>query len=160
MNKFVAVILSIWVIAGLAANGQDITAIHDFTHPEGANPAAALTLGPDGIFYGTTYYGGTSSDGSKETGYGTVFKITTDGTLTTLVNFNLTNGANPFAGLTWALDGNLYGTTESGGSGGNGTVCKVTTNGLLTTLVQFKNDNGPATPDGTLRLGSDVWHKF
>ena len=43
--------------------------------------------------------------------YGTVFKVTTNGTLTTLVSFNGTNGANPNAALTLGNDGNFYGTT-------------------------------------------------
>ena len=70
-------------------------------------------------------------------GYGTVFKVTTNGTLTTLVSFNGTNGANPYAALTLGNDGNFYGTTSEGGSSGYGTVFKVTTNGTLTTLVSF-----------------------
>ena len=47
---------------------------------------------------------------------GTVFKVTTNGTLTTLVSFNGTNGAYPHAGLTLGNDGNFYGTTSQGGS--------------------------------------------
>ena len=49
-------------------------------------------------------------------GMGTVFKVTTNGTLTTLVSFNHTNGANPHAALTLGNDGNFYGTTAYGGS--------------------------------------------
>ncbi len=44
--------------------------------------------GHDGNFYGTTSGGGSS-------GYGTVFRMTTNGTLTTLVSFASTNGAKP-----------------------------------------------------------------
>ena len=40
-----------------------------------------------------------------------MFKVTTNGTLTTLVSFNGTNGANPGAALTLGTDGNFYGTT-------------------------------------------------
>ena len=111
------------------------------------NPQAALTLGPDGNFYGTTYQGGSS-------GGGTVFCVTTNGTLTTLVNFAKTNGANPQAALTPGPDGNFYGTTPYGGSSGDGTVFCVTTNGNLTTLVNFANTNG-ASPQAALSLGPD-----
>lgn len=75
-------------------------------------------------------------------------------TLTTLVNFNTTNGANPYGGLTLGPDGNFYGTTESGGDGGVGTVYRADTNGNLTTLVNFYSTNG-ANPYAGLTLGSD-----
>lgn len=48
--------------------------------------------------------------------------MTTNGALTTLVNFDNKNGANPYAGLTPGLDGNIYGTTYGGGTGGEGIV--------------------------------------
>ena len=53
-----------------------------------------------------------TSGGSS--GYGTVFKVTTNGTLTTLVAFNGSNGAYPYAALTLGKDGNFYGTTSAG----------------------------------------------
>jgi len=119
-----------------------------FNGTNGAFPDAALTLGNDGNFYGTTQQGGSS-------GGGTVFKVTTNGTLTTLVNFNGTNGASPQAALTLGTDGNFYGTTYYGGGNSGGTVFKVTTNGTLTTLVSFSfNGNSGANPNG-LTLGKD-----
>ena len=70
-------------------------------------------LGSDGNFYGTTYQGGASD-------YGTVFKLTPGGVLTTLVDFTGTTGSNkgryPMAGLVQGGDGNFYGTTTSWGS--------------------------------------------
>ena len=66
--------------------------------------SAGLVLGGDGNFYGTTAAGGSS-------GYGTVFKVTTNGVLTSLVSFNDANGAYPSAGLVFGRDGNFYGTT-------------------------------------------------
>jgi len=109
----------------------------------GWNPSGKLTLGNDGNFYGTTYYGYNSSF-AHPTGYpsgaGSVFKVTTNGILTTLVYFNGTNGAFPAAGVTLGNDGNFYGTTVSGsGNNSYGSIFKVTTNGTLTTLGSFKS---------------------
>ena len=53
-----------------------------------------------------TYTGGTYR-------MGTLFRCTTSGILTVLVNFNDTNGAYPYGNLMQANDGNLYGMTKS-----------------------------------------------
>jgi len=79
---------------------------------------------------------------------GVLFGITTMAspaqTFTKLVNFELTNGADPqYVSLLQGLDGNFYGTTSNGGvnnCGGEnscGTIFKVTPSGNLTTLLQF-----------------------
>ena len=124
---------------------------------DGGNPYAGLALGNDGNFYGTTHSAGSGN-------YGTVFKITTNGVLTTLVSFNSTNGAQPQTRLALGPDGNFYGTTSSGGSAGYGTVFQVTTNGVLTTLVSFDSTNGPGNglalgPDGNFygTTGRGMW---
>ena len=140
----------------VATNGLH-TVLASFNGTNGAYPEAALTRGADGNFYGTTAYGGTN--GLASGGYGTVFKFSTNGTLTALASFNGTNGANPLAGLVQGLDGSFYGTTENGGTnnvanGGNGTIFKITTNGVLTQLVSFQGTNG-ASPLAGLTLGPD-----
>jgi uncharacterized repeat protein (TIGR03803 family) len=139
----------------VTTNGTLTTLFSSFCwcNGNGWEPLAGVTLGNDGNFYGTTYEGGNEGDNS----YGTVFKVTTNGTLTTLVSFNLYNvcGYWPLAGLTLGNDGNFYGTTYCGcSSGGGGTVFKVTTSGALTTLVSFNDTNGSG-PCATLTLGSD-----
>jgi uncharacterized repeat protein (TIGR03803 family) len=115
---------------------------------DGANPNAALVLGTDGNFYGTTLTGGTT--GSND---GTIFKITPSGTLTTLYSFcaqgGCPDGAQPYAGLVQATDGNFYGTTFEGGAnqgcaGGCGTLFKITSNGTLTKLHDFCSQQGCA----------------
>ena len=75
----------------------------------GANPLSSLTQGSDGSLYGTTSFGGAH-------GVGTVFKVTTDGTLTDVVSFNGNNGSEPYSGLIQAFDGSFYGSTRSGGT--------------------------------------------
>ncbi len=101
---------------------------------DGANPRAALAQGTDGNFYGTTSAGGANLY------YGTVFKITPSGSLTTLYSFcsqsGCMDGAGPLAGLVQAADGNFYGTTN-GGTNFKGTVFKITPSGTLTTLYSF-----------------------
>jgi uncharacterized repeat protein (TIGR03803 family) len=129
--------------------GGALTNLHYFPGGNGGgNPYADLILGRDGCFYGTTYFGGAS-------GFGTIFKVSYDGVITTLFSFGKTNGAYPQARLLLGLDGALYGTTSDGGAftnevgSGYGTVFKLTTNGVLTTLVSFNNTNG-AYPKGGL----------
>jgi uncharacterized repeat protein (TIGR03803 family) len=95
-----------------------LTTLFAFNGTNGEYPNAALTLGTDGNFYGTTE-GGSS-------GYGTVFKITTNGMMTTLASFNGTNGDYPEAALTLGEDGNFYDTTAYGYSGNDlGSVFRV-----------------------------------
>jgi uncharacterized repeat protein (TIGR03803 family) len=131
----------------VATNGV-LTALYSFPGGnDGANPQAELIQGGDGNFYGTAANGGSG-------GYGTVFRVTTNGTFATLAFFANTNGANPYAGLVQGSDGNFYGTTVNGGDNGYGTVFRVTTNGVLTMLASFNNTNG-ANPYGVLVQGDD-----
>jgi uncharacterized repeat protein (TIGR03803 family) len=128
-------------------NGQSIL-LASFANTNGADPQSGLTAGADGNFYGTTVGGGTNN------GYGTVFRVTTNGLLTSLTSFANTNGAYPYGGLTLGSDGSFYGTTYLGGSNSLGTVFKITTNGVLTSLASFAFTNG-ANPHTGLTLGTD-----
>jgi uncharacterized repeat protein (TIGR03803 family) len=136
-----------------------LTTLVSFNSSNGANPYAALTLGNNGCFYGTTMNGGLINS-QNASGMGTVFKITTNGELTTLVYFNETNGTQPWAGLVLGNDGWFYGTTAYGGmtnaslQRGHGTVFRVNTNGELATLAMFKSTNG-YLPTAGLTMGSD-----
>ena len=113
-----------------------LTTLHSFDYTDGAYPYAGLIQAADGAFYGTTNRGGTS-DTCGSNGCGTVFRITSGGTLTTLHNFDYTEGIEPGA-LIQASDGNFYGATAMGaGVGGYGTVFKITSAGALTTLHRF-----------------------
>jgi uncharacterized repeat protein (TIGR03803 family) len=134
----------------VSANGTLTTLVSFFTYAE---PRAGLTLGNDGNFYGSTWLGGTIN-ATYPDGLGTIFKITPDGTLTTLLAFNNTNGVNPQAALTPGSDGDFYGATPEGGSNPYGTVFKVTANGTLTTLVSFSGLDG-AYPQAGLALGNN-----
>ena len=140
--------------------GGTFTNVINFTGTSGANlgssPQAPLIIGSDGNYYGTTAAGGTGG------GFGTVFKLTTGGTLTTLVNFTgtigSTLGSGPVGALAQAADGSLYGVTGSGGVFGLGTVFKVTTGGVFTSVASFTGTTGAlpgTTPVGGLFVGVD-----
>jgi uncharacterized repeat protein (TIGR03803 family) len=128
---------------------------------DGYEPNAGLVEGTNGEFYGTTFYGGATAS-ENQTGAGTVFKINSKGTLTTLYSFcsktGCTDGALPNAGLVQATDGNFYGTTNSGGipvaDTDYGTVFKISPEGTLTTLHSFSYTDG-GQPDGALIQASD-----
>ena len=75
-------------------------------------------------------------------------------TLTTLVNFNGTNGNTPLASLLQGTDGNFYGTTEFGGVHNLGTVFKVSPAGTLTTLHSFAGNDG-SFPQAALIQATD-----
>jgi uncharacterized repeat protein (TIGR03803 family) len=83
-----------------------------------------------------------------------VFRVATNGALTSLASFVGTNGEYPYAAVTLGYDGNFYGTTEQGGSYSYGTVFRMTTNGALTSLVSFAGTNGEY-PYAALTLGND-----
>jgi len=124
-------------------SGWTETPIYKFQGvPDGTYPAARVILGPDGALYGTTWGGGTGS--CFNSGCGMVFKLQPSSTFcgsvscpwreTILYSFSsFTDGANPAAEVAFDRAGNLYGTTNSGGSGpcqdGCGTVFKLTPNG-------------------------------
>ncbi len=137
---------------------QTYNNVHQFNYPnDGAKPQAGL------ILLGNTLYG-TTSGANGAWGYGTVFKVNTDGsnptnfytfTSPSYPNYPHTNsdGAFPAAGL--VLSGNtVYGTASGGGIAGNGTVFKVNidgsgfTNMHNFTVVGFNGSNN----DGSIPL--------
>lgn len=134
-------------------DGSGFTVLKWFTNffSDGAEPFAELAL--DGsVLYGTTFSGGSS-------GFGTIFKINTDGTgYSVLKHLSLNDGYAPNSGL--ILDGGvLYGTTVTGGNFGfgNGTVFKVNTNGTgFTVLKTFTYNTTGGYLSGRLTLSEGV----
>jgi uncharacterized repeat protein (TIGR03803 family) len=122
------------------------TVLYTFTGgADGQYPYAPLVRDAAGNLYGTTQYGGTSN-------LGVVFKLNTMGKETVLHSF--TGGADgvyPFGGLFRDTAGNLYGTTESGGTSNLGVVFKISKAGKETVLHSFTgaaNDGGEPTSSG------------
>ena len=140
------------VIFQIATNGTLSTPVV-FDGTNGAN-SAALALGHDGNFYGTTEWGGTFSPLPQ--GFGTIFRLNPDGTFTNLYKFSGGNdGGFPVAGLAQGNDGNFYGTTSSGGSNQLGTVFSITPGGQFRPLCSFTSSSVGSYPEGALVLGSD-----
>ncbi|MDB6173169.1 MAG: 3-carboxymuconate cyclase [Chthoniobacteraceae bacterium] len=121
----------------------------------GSTPRAPLLQGEDGNFYGVTLKGGAFD-------FGTIFKITPAGVLTTLVEFTgngaVNKGASPRAALIQAGGGDFYGVTSEGGAENAGTVFRLKANGSLTTLVEFTGNGAikGASPNSSLLLGKDM----
>jgi uncharacterized protein (TIGR03437 family) len=137
-----------------------LTVLVNFPNSQlGTSPKAPLIQASDGNLYGTTSAGGAGSAG-------TVFKFTLGGTVIVLYTFcNMKNNACPDGNFPWnallqAKDGNLYGTTQSGGTGGTGgrgTIFKLTLGGALTTLYSFCPTT--ACPDGNTPQGALIQGK-
>ena len=125
-----------------------LATLHSFAgYPvEGGGPGAGLVLANDGNFYGTTSYGGKS--GSCRLGCGTVYRITSAGTLTTLHSFDVLEGSTPLGRLLQATDGNLYGANSNGGDlscnnpNGCGTLFRLASDRTLTILHTFEGPDG------------------
>jgi uncharacterized repeat protein (TIGR03803 family) len=132
----------------------DFTNLYSFSGSDGAFPYGPLVEGSDGNFYGTTDVGGTSTNCGGIGGCGTVFRITSSGSLTTIHSFNGYDGATPQSGLVQGSDGYLYGTATTGGLNNNGSVFRISPSGDFTNLYLFSGPDG-AWPLASLVPGGD-----
>ena len=137
------------------------TTLYAFTGGnDGGNPQAGLVADSQGNLYGTTYAGGAN-------GEGVVFQLSppkkggTTWTETVLWTFTGGNdGGEPTASLVLDSQGNLYGTTDWGGTGVVGTVFKLSPPAkgktwTETVLYNFTGNNDGGEPYGRVLLGSD-----
>jgi len=136
----------------------DLQTLLFFDGVNGGDVCGPLVPGTDGYFYGIAYEGGTFTNNFVKIGFGTAFKVSTNGALTTLLSFDGTNGAGSLFGLVQGLDGKFYGTADGGtnhDSAGNtfGIIFQVTPDGTCRSLFSFNGTNG-AWPRGLL-LGRD-----
>jgi uncharacterized repeat protein (TIGR03803 family) len=133
---------------------------------DGADPVASLIMDSSGNFYGTTAEGGIASN-SCSNGCGTVFKLAPDGTETVIHSFctdsNCSDGAIPMASLLMDSNGNLFGTTESGGDSithcGCGTVFEITPDGTETVLHAFRGGANGTGGDGAYPVAGLITDK-
>jgi uncharacterized repeat protein (TIGR03803 family) len=117
-----------------------LTAVYNVCNQNncGEFPEAGLVQTSNGNFYGLTPLGG-------ENGWGTVFEVTPNGTLTILYSFeDHFDGGNPRTGLMQAANGLLYGSDLIGGATHNaycetgcGTIFQVTPGGQVSTVYSF-----------------------
>ena len=132
--------------------------IYSFTG-DGREPTG-LTMGPGGVLYGATNYGGSA-------GAGTVFELmppaTQGGAWSQVILHTFgggTDGFAPLQGPVLGRDGNLYGTTSGGGSVGSGTVYVLTpgANGIWskTILYDFAQSGDGKIPNSPLIVGNGL----
>jgi len=123
-----------------SGNGYTENVIYNFSGPDGEVPAAGLVFDNKGNLFGTTTGGGS-------TDAGTVFELTyvpgVGWTERVIYDFpNVDDGGLPQGGLIFDSAGNLYGTTQGGGSGGGGTVFELSPSGDTWTFKVLYSFNG------------------
>lgn len=132
---------------------------------DGAQPYGSLVLDDDGALYGTAFYGGDQAcPGLESPGCGTIFKLARPRVVDSLWHFSvihrfshdLQQGANPWCGLIFDKEGNLYGTSYAGGGGSSvtGIVFQLSPPGQnggpwnIRVLHRFTNNDGNAPRTG------------
>lgn len=116
-------VTSLLFLPVLSSQAQVENVLHTFEGPDGAYPEGELTFDNSGNLYGTTADGGTY-------GNGTVFEMSPvqGGGWDLQVLYSFTGGTDgyyPRGSLIFDGNGNLYGTTQFGGSSGNGNVFRL-----------------------------------
>jgi len=143
------------LMAGIAKGQENI--LLTFDNKNGANPESSLVFDPSGNLFGTTNAGGSQGCSYDYVlGCGTVFELTPtgSGTWTNHVLHSFSNngvdGNYPVAGVVLDGAGNVYGTTQYGGTG----AC-VTAEGFAGCGVVFE-----LTPTTGGRWRERVLHSF
>ncbi|HEX3666122.1 MAG TPA: choice-of-anchor tandem repeat GloVer-containing protein [Rhizomicrobium sp.] len=103
---------------------------------DGQSPTAEVTLDSSGNIYGTTEGGGAN-------GTGVLFKLTSGGSESILHSFGGSgDGTSPDGAVNIDSSGNIFGTTDYGGSGDNGTIWELAANGTYSVLHSFASNEG------------------
>jgi uncharacterized repeat protein (TIGR03803 family) len=143
-------ILAFFAIAVLSAHASTTKIIYSFAGgADGEYLDSDLVTDSAGNIYGTSVQGGTF-------GGGTVFEVTPAGIHTVLYNFTGgADGGEPYKGVTFDAQGNLYGTAVTGGGGscegGCGVAYKLTNSGgtwtqsVIHTFTGGNDGSGPGS---------------
>jgi len=125
--------------------------LYTFTgQADGFLPNGPLLLDNQGNLYGNTEFGGNLTC-TAPYGCGVVFKLNRAGKETVLHTFTGgADGAIPYSGMTWGMDGNLYGTTYYGGTANFGTVFEVSVQGREKVLYNFTDMADGGNPGAVL----------
>ena len=128
---------------------------------DGYMPVSRVVFGPDGALYGTTEAGG--SNGCDKSGCGTIYRLTPPATTckafscpwteTVLHVFNGSDGEAPTGDLVFDQAGNIYGTTQTGGTDNDGTVFQLTHSSgqwVLNTLLNCSFGTGLVPQSGVI----------
>jgi uncharacterized repeat protein (TIGR03803 family) len=128
---------------------------HSFQALDGAGPSGGLIISPDGTLYGITADGGHAPNcvvGDTVAECGTIYKLNTANSLTTLHDLSSADGIFPQDGLVLGADGNFYGTAFNGGNGacsvpgsptpGCGAIFRVDSSGNFLSLHLFQGTDG------------------
>jgi len=121
------------------------TVLYAFTGgADGSYPYAGVTLDSAGNVYGTTYQGGAAN-------LGVVYKVGPTGQETVIHSFTgQPDGANPYGGVIFDPDGNLYGATPGAGAWTYGAIFKITPAGQETVLYSFAGGPSGGEPYSSL----------
>jgi uncharacterized repeat protein (TIGR03803 family) len=136
--------------------GRLFSVMHNFEDSNGDTPAGAMILGLDTRLYGTTAFGGTTSNGSKST-LGTIFSIARDGTgFSKLHSFDNSQGSNPRGRLLQTNATTLIGVALDGGRCSQGTIYQYSSTGATvvgdTGCGQKRSNKGGGTTTPALLL--------
>lgn len=128
--------------------------LYNFTGgADGGYPQGGVIRDAGGRLYGTAWSGGAAN-------LGVVFELSPSGKQTVLHSFTGgSDGQQPVAGVIRDADGNLYGTTPTGGNtacdGGCGVVFKIDPSGQESILYSFTGGEGGSAPLASLTQDSE-----
>jgi len=136
----------------LSKDGTAYAVLHSFTSvgADGVQPSSRVIEGSDGVWYGTTYFGGGANQG-------TIFRLNKDGTNYRVIrslNAAARDGTHPYGALLEGSDGALYGTSSLSGSTNAGAIFKLNKDGsAYRVLHDFTN----SAKEGAQLYGSLIW---
>ena len=124
------------------------TILHAFTGADGSNPTGMLA-GPPNVAGVSTLYGVTSNGGAHSDG--TIYKISTSGTFTTLYSFSGVDGIHPTS-VIWDGADALYGTCSAGGTASSGTIFRFSLSTSTLTVLRSLSSADGTNPSSNLFL--------